>query len=418
MATVVLSTVGSAVGGHFGGSSGAAIGQFIGAQVGSLIDNQLFNSDAPSGSASTFLDTAIQSSAYGAMIPIVYGQSRIGGNIIWSQPIKQTATTNSSSAGGGKGGSAGNGVVATQTTYSYSVTLAIAICEGEIDDIVRVWADSKVLNPNQGTFRLYKGSQTQAPDPFIESIEGVGKTPAYRGIAYVVIEDFPLSDYGNRIPNFTFEVKRHFLAKDSGETPVEEMITSVTFIPGAGEYVYDDTVQFKVPGIEVDNQWIQQGNRTRINQNNRDGKADGLVALDQLAITLPNVEWVSVVAVWFGNDLDAGSCTILPGVEFKEGAIVEPDNWAVATYDRSSAQQITLENGSPIYGGTPSDASLLRYLQEIKSRGYQVMFYPMFFMDTEDKPWRGRVTGSAADVASFLLKPMGIMHLSITMLIW
>ena len=32
--------------------------------------------------------------------------------------------------------------------------------------------------------------------------------PAYRGIAYVVIEDLDLTPYGNRVPQFNFEVFR------------------------------------------------------------------------------------------------------------------------------------------------------------------------------------------------------------------
>ena len=32
--------------------------------------------------------------------------------------------------------------------------------------------------------------------------------PAYRGVAYVVFEDLALGDYGNRVPQFTFEVIR------------------------------------------------------------------------------------------------------------------------------------------------------------------------------------------------------------------
>ena len=40
----------------------------------------------------------------------------------------------------------------------------------------------------------------------IAAAEGQDQTPAYRGRAYVVFEDLPLADYGNRIPNLTFEV--------------------------------------------------------------------------------------------------------------------------------------------------------------------------------------------------------------------
>lgn len=424
MTSLVLSTagskagsfVGSAIGSYFGGPAGGQIGGSIGSAVGSIagsaagraIDNKLFglgDVSLPTRHGGRLMDLAVQSSAYGEMIPIVYGNMRLAGNIIWSLPIKETAHKTTSTTGGGKGG--GGKVTQSGVTYSYSVTLAIAICEGEIDGIVRVWADSKAINPSDGTYRIYLGSETQNPDTLIESYEGVGSTPAYRGLAYVVIEDFPLAEYGNRIPNFTFEVKRKVTSVDTGETSAEELVRSITIIPGAGEFVYDDTVQFKIPGLLVDSVWLQQGNKTRINQNNTSGKADGLVALDQLMETFPNLEYVSIVVGWFADSLDAGDAVIKPGVEYQSGAITSPDTWGVGSFTRSTARQITLVEGNPQYGGTPSDDSLLRFIQEIKSLGLNIMFYPIFFMDTADKPWRGRLTGSAADVASFFTKTNG-----------
>ena len=83
-----------------------------------------------------------------------------------------------------------------------------------------------MVNPILGVYRLYKGTEDQNPDPTIESYEGVGSTPAYRGLAYVVIEDFPLANYGNRIPNFTFEVKRKKNANDSLPNKIESVENS------------------------------------------------------------------------------------------------------------------------------------------------------------------------------------------------
>ena len=39
-------------------------------------------------------------------------------------------------------------------------------------------------------------------------MKGANKTPAYRGLAYVVLEDFYLTPHGNRIPNFEVEIFR------------------------------------------------------------------------------------------------------------------------------------------------------------------------------------------------------------------
>ena len=51
-------------------------------------------------------------------------------------------------------------------------------------------------------------AKDQDADPLIEAKQGDGNTPAYRGVAYVVFERFALADYGNRIPQFQFEVLR------------------------------------------------------------------------------------------------------------------------------------------------------------------------------------------------------------------
>lgn len=403
MTSIVLGTAGAAVGGTFGGPIGLAIGYTLGSYTGQRIEGLLQRGGRKSTGGRKLADLLVQTSTYGRMIPVVYGSSRIAGNVIWSLPIKESTTT---SKQGGKG--AGNGKVSSTTRYSYSITLAIALCEGVIDEVVRVWADAQVIDITGGVYRLYKGDEEQLPDPLIESYEGLGSTPAYRGLAYVVLEDFPLADFGNRIPNFTFEVRKRVAAAIGNAVPVEEQITSMIIIPGSGEFVYDTVVQHKIEGEMVEGTWLQRGGQSRINQNNRENKADSLVSLDQLQNTCKNLEWVAPVVAWFGNNLDAGECLIRPGVEYNEGAITSPDNWSVAGFNRDTAYLINQDElGNPVYGGTINDASLLRYLDELKSRGLNIMFYPLFFMDTENKPWRGRLTGSAEDVADFFTKTNG-----------
>ncbi len=417
MATVVLGAAAgkvaasAAFGGTFGAfTSLAAVGLSVGARVaGRALDREFgINQRERNIEGRQLSNLQVQSSAYGDTIKQVYGTARIAGNIIWAEPIKETETVfTSTSSGGGKGG--GGSTVRNETVYSYSVTLAIAICEGEIDNVLRVWADSDLIDPRQfaSNYTLYKGGEDQLPDSVMEAALGVGNVPAYRGLAYVVIQDFPLEDYGNRIPNFTFEVQRKLLSSDTDGQPVEEKITAITMIPASGEFAYDTAVQYKLTGETVGGEFVENDFRTRINQANADNKANALVSLDQLEATCPNIEWVSVIVGWFGDSIDAGACTILPGVEFKSGATTSPDSWQVAGFTRDTAKQITLIDGNPVYGGTPDDDSILRYLDELIARGKKIVFYPFVFMDTPDKPWRGRITGSPADVASFFTKANG-----------
>ena len=400
MASIVLGAAGSAVGGATGLPFGEQLGSLVGRSIGGVIDNNLFGSGTTPIHGSRLASLAVQSSAYGKMIPIIYGSVRIGGNIIWSQNIAEHIVTTNS--GGGKGGV--GTVSQSSSSYSYSVTLAVAVCEGEISSIQRIWADAKQLDLSQYTIRIYTGSETQIPDSLISAIEGAANTPAYRGLAYVVFENFPLADFGNRIPNFSFEVQKKALYPDYNNQTVEDMINGVVMIPGGGEFVYDTQIDYKVAGTQVGANFVQQGNQTCLNMQNVSGEANALLSLDQLKATCPNVGFVSVVVAWFGDNMDIASCNVLPSVEYQAGASTTPNAWNVAGYNRGSARLMLQINGKPQYGGTPDDASILRYLTELRNRGYKIMFYPLMFMDVANKPWRGLLTGSPANVHNFFTK--------------
>lgn len=192
MATLVLSTVGAIVAGPIGSAVGAMIGQ--------QIDQRLF---APKGRKGPRLgELAVQTSSYGSAIPKLFGTMRVAGTVIWSTDLKEDRHK----SGGGKGRP-------KTTTYSYSASFAVALSARPIRAVRRIWADGKLLRGAAGDFksetgfRLYLGDEQQEADPIIASREGAALSPAYRGLAYAVFEDFQLADYGNRIPLLTFEVE-------------------------------------------------------------------------------------------------------------------------------------------------------------------------------------------------------------------
>ena len=192
MTTLVLGLAGAAIGGFIGGPLGAAIGWSLGSLAGSALDPQRI--EGPK-----LADRKLQTSAYGTAIPIVYGSYRLAGAVIW-----QTDLVEHEQKSGGKGGP-------ETTTYTYSASYAILICEGEAQDLRRIWADGRLIrDPDSGAadlpITIYLGSETQLADPTIEAAEGVGEVPAHRGSVYVVFTDHYLTDFGNRIPNLEFEV--------------------------------------------------------------------------------------------------------------------------------------------------------------------------------------------------------------------
>ncbi|WP_281356215.1 glycoside hydrolase family 113 [Wolbachia endosymbiont of Madathamugadia hiepei] len=127
-----------------------------------------------------------------------------------------------------------------------------------------------------------------------------------------------------------------------------------------------------------------------------------MLSLDQLKESLPNVEWASVVVNWFASSLNIKDCKIYPAVEFQDDSAILPDDWQVGSVTEDNAQLISKDdNGNPRYGGTVSDAALIRYIEELHSRGYKVMLYPMPLLDTENKEWRGKLSGTPEDISDF-----------------
>jgi hypothetical protein len=238
----VLSIGGAIVG--FIATGGNPAGAAWGFQLGGLAGSALFPTDLGTISGPRLNDLNIQTSTVGAPIPIVYGTYAIAGNLIWSSGIIETVKKKRQ---GGKGGP-------TQTvkTFSYKVNCAVGICEGEIGCISRVWADSKLIydsRPQQdgesgadyerralastefrGRVEFYFGAENQDPDPTIELYEGAGNVSGFRGLAYAVFTDFQLEDYGNRTPNFRFEVTASGGQFIDVELPGQETTITYTFL--------------------------------------------------------------------------------------------------------------------------------------------------------------------------------------------
>ena len=187
MATLILQTAGTVVGAFLGGPIGAAIGRTLGTLAGQEIDRNLFgNTVTRDGSRLSDMPGFLANE--GAAIPRLYGRARLGGQLIWATRFQETSETQSS---GGKG-LGGTKKVETRT-YNYHANLAIGLCEGPIAFVRRIWADGKLLDLTHITFRIYRGDEAQESDPLIIAKEGRDDAPAYRGLAYIVFEQFPLA---------------------------------------------------------------------------------------------------------------------------------------------------------------------------------------------------------------------------------
>ncbi|MDN7456604.1 phage tail protein [Burkholderia cenocepacia] len=202
---LVVGVAGAAVGGFFGGPLGAQAGFLLG----SILGNFLAPHKTP-----TPADIRVQDSAYGKFIPKVWGRYRLSGNVIW------TGTPHShDQSSGGKGGGGGKGGNQPYVTMSF----AVALCKGEVDAILRIWANGKLIydvsNPSNWRaisgsnsmvtgWTMYPGNETQTADPTMQSQLGAANVPAYRGLCYVVFNELNLQQWGNYLPSLSFEVVR------------------------------------------------------------------------------------------------------------------------------------------------------------------------------------------------------------------
>jgi hypothetical protein len=360
MAQVVLSAVGQSVGGP--------VGRVIGSTLGRAIDNRMVGSLGPARQVGPRLETLkVQGTAEGAPMACVFGRARVTGQVIWAARFLE----------GKNKGRAGKGGPKT-VDYVYSLSFAVALCEGEIDGVGRVWADGRLMDMTGVVMRVHRGGEDQTADSLIEAVER--DAPAYRGTAYVVFEDLPLGPFGDRVPQLSFEV---FRRPRGQKARLEDRLEGVCLIPGAGEFALATEAVVRREGLT---------RTTAENVHSGEGRADLVVSLDQLQAQLPNLKRVSLVVGWFGTDLRAGHCRVRPGVERRDKP-TEPLVWSVAGVARDEAYQVSQVDGAPAYGGTPSDESVRQAIRELKARGLEVTLYPFVFMDCPGYPWRGRVAG-------------------------
>ncbi|MFV5662260.1 phage tail protein [Acinetobacter pittii] len=151
----------------------------------------------------------IQQSAYGLCQPLVYGKTRVAANMFWYGDFLATPHTTVEKSGG-KGGS----TKTRNTTFSYSASLMLGLCENQIKKIGLIWVDkdqyitkqegSITLDPiDQLKFELYDGNNnppwgwlvSKHPDQAIN----------YPFLGYVACANYEMGNSAS-LSNHNFEV--------------------------------------------------------------------------------------------------------------------------------------------------------------------------------------------------------------------
>lgn len=251
------SSIGSIIGGVIGvvlapftgGASLAVTGLLMaaGGMIGGMLDPQKL----PPQTGPKLSDLSQQTATYGAFIPRVYGTVAVFGNVFWveNNKLKEVATTE---VVGGKG-SAPEG---SSTTYKYYATFALGLCEGPIFGIKRIWiggklwynvgttdADTLILSSTkEKLFKLYLGTETQMPNARMQADIGIANCPAYRGLAYLVIEDFELTLYGNSMAGV--QIKVEVIKSDAAYTNENNYVGSISGLLAATDMALKNKIVY------------------------------------------------------------------------------------------------------------------------------------------------------------------------------
>ncbi len=203
MAREVLGITGAIIGAEFGQPG---IGFAIGSTIGAIIDGPTKVKMPGLGEA------PIQTSRDGMPIPIVWGIHHLHGNVIQKNAIQTIIVKEKQ----GKGG--GTVTESERNLLTFGIGMARSSV-GPIEGVSRIWEFDKLIYDTSfvgitaaehaktaAGLRIYLGDESQLPDPDFEAETGVGFTPAYRGLSYVVFFNKDITDFGSVIPQYRFEL--------------------------------------------------------------------------------------------------------------------------------------------------------------------------------------------------------------------
>ncbi|HSD36077.1 MAG TPA: phage tail protein [Rhodocyclaceae bacterium] len=187
-----------------------------------------FGAAAPaSKEPSKVLSLRVNQSAYGTAIPRVWGTARLPSNLLWYGDFVGTPVRSQQQGGKGGGGSSEPPI----SGYSYRAAMALSLCTGPIESVVRVWADKQQFSLGALGFGLANGTLGQSVWSHLSSnhpTEAIG----YSGLAYVRASSFELGDQPSA-PNLSFEIRGERVSANGDALP-HHIISDITTDPLEG----------------------------------------------------------------------------------------------------------------------------------------------------------------------------------------
>ena len=130
----------------------------------------------------------VNTSIQGLPIPIVYGRTRIAGNLVWYGAFQAVPATSGGKKGSGGGGSGKKG----GGEYDYGAAIIIGLCQGTVGQLGAVWSTQGNLpvNETQETYTVAPGGGSYTATQEQTYLSDLGVT---RGDSYSVVAN----DYGS-----------------------------------------------------------------------------------------------------------------------------------------------------------------------------------------------------------------------------
>lgn len=148
------------------------------------------------------LSLQVQQSSPGLTLPVIYGRTRVAGNLIWYGDfitIENKTTTQ-------QGGKGGGGVKQVDIAYTYEAAVMLALCEGEIQGVGRIWRDKEKFDSlAQLRLTLMRGGDEQPLWTHLAQAKHQNQALNYSGTAYLCSPNYELTKSA-QIYQHNFEV--------------------------------------------------------------------------------------------------------------------------------------------------------------------------------------------------------------------
>jgi len=226
MATIVLSVALAPLG---------PVGMGIGAAMGGMLDQKfIFPAMFPKEGqkAPRLGDFQMQTASEGTGIHYCLGRtSRVAGQVIWMGDFIEFANTSKSRDDGCGGGGGGGGAI---TVYQYYVDLAVAVCEGPINGIRKIWADGQIIYDDD-TSKIVTSSQISVTPGAFVSKHIINPLTGTGWFYHNVLKSTSLGpDLTQYIPNYSVTISGFTNPSNNGTFKVVEtwkdQVTGDTFM--------------------------------------------------------------------------------------------------------------------------------------------------------------------------------------------